>query len=574
MPEQARPPRVFGIGLPMSGGAWLGQLFTANGYLWRHEQGGKIAVDLAYALAAGTPPLRHWPHAVGVSGLSHLGKRHLPPVFVQDLVPGLLARFPDAYFILTHRDEAAWIADRLSADGGAHRSAAAWHARVAEADLPDLWAAEQRDHIARCKRLFADYPRFLCFNVTSDPFETLQDFFAPDYHLTAPEPRPQPATTTEDATRLRTALRNAPTPPPAPPPDMNFVRNLVDFAGETKGTAGHEKHLSPISILWRAHGFLDRTGAPAPLLRAPDGTLRIDAKAGLERAQGALGELLAHGAEPPLNIDMMDARFLGTKGRRAAPPRTVVYNRRKGATNLTLWPLPGYHTLAPRGAVGGYPVDQIPFVEKIDRCVWLGNLTGRMSPALTPKGRTRHGVYALRARMEDLPPEAPDWDDVIDDLACVPRYRIVKKYRDHIDFVVGFVLRDKWKALAETPALRGLCVPMKPRDWFHRYRYILSLAGNDTGSNFLMAAASNALILKEEDGWELFYTEAFRPWVHYVPLAEGAADVEDKLAWARANPTACADMVRAATEVYDRIADPATRAALLRGIAERLNASA
>ncbi|MDB4054207.1 glycosyl transferase family 90 [Octadecabacter sp.] len=331
--------------------------------------------------------------------------------------------------------------------------------------------------------------------------------------------------------------------------------------------------MSASAITWHRDGAItDRMAAPVAMTRDKGPFLLHPDADAFERAQGTLNELTSHGAKPPLHIHMMDARFLGTPKRRNPPRRTVAYNRRVGAENLTLRPLPGYHTLAPRGAIGGFPTDAIPFENKEDRVVWLGNMTGRMMDTLTPEGRTLRVVYNIRDHAKGLSKNSPEWDDVADDLMCVPRYNIVKTYRDHPDFEVGFVLRVRWKKLAASPAFDGLCHPKQSRTWFQKFRYILSLSGNDTGSNFLSAASSNALILMKEDGWELFYTDAFKPSVHYVPLENGAQDVVEKLTWARANPDKCKAMSDAATGLYDQFASPENRAAILTQIAAQRNA--
>lgn len=263
---------------------------------------------------------------------------------------------------------------------------------------------------------------------------------------------------------------------------------------------GNSKTLRRTAVHWvKDTSFASRHGDDPEIALGQHGyVLPPD---GNKRIEGTVNELHDHGATPPLYLDMLDARYMGSDGRGIAPRKTVAYNRRHGAPNLTLWPLPGYHTLAPRGAVGGYPVDAIPFENKVDRCVWLGNMTGRMSPVLTPEGRKQRGVYKIR---NDAMGKSPDWDAIIADLDCVPRYRAVLTLRDDPDFEVGFVLAPKWKKLARSPAFRNLTYPRQTRTWFHQFRYILSLSGNETGSNFLPAAASNALIVKEEDGWELF----------------------------------------------------------------------
>ncbi|MCF2872838.1 hypothetical protein L0664_17355 [Octadecabacter sp. G9-8] len=574
MPNSA-PPRVFAIGLPHSGGAAVAALFEGNGYAWAHHKGGKLAQSMAYARASGTAPLSQWLKFVGFSGLHRTNKRHLPPLVIQDHLEFLLTRFPDAYFIRTQRDPADWIAARFWAEDGDHRIAAAWHAGVSEAALPAHWIDEDAAHQAACARLFGQNPRYIDFNVTSEPIEKLIDFLSADFTLTNSAPTPDMTVSAEQIDGVVNFLGAQPAASSPPPADMTFAHEVAAFAAAKTGHSGKRKGLSGTAVTWeRDRTITDRFANPVALHQAAADMpfhLTPDSN-GFERAQGTLNELMRYGAQPPLHIDMMDARFIGTPTRRNPPHRTVAYNRRKGAKNLTLWPLPGYHTLAPTGQAGGFAHDTIPFEDKEDRCVWLGNMTGRMSDVLTPEGRPLRGVYNIRDQAETLRDDSPDWAGVVADLLCVPRYNIVKTYRDHPDFEVGLVLRGRWKRLAQTPAFADLCHPKRPRTWFHQFRYILSLAGNDTGSNFLSAASSNALILKEEDGWELFYTDAFKPWVHYVPLIEGAQDVEEKLAWARAHPDKCKAMVTAAKALFDAFANPNNRDAILRQITSKLNA--
>ncbi len=567
MPTPA--PLVFDIGLPYSGSDVLEALFVANGYKWRHHMSGKIAQDIAYALAAGTPMLAPWAGATGFSGLYSMANRHLPHIRVQEIYRGLHEAFPDAFFVHTHRDPADWVALRYLAQDGEHKTESAWHAGIEIADLPAHWLAEQQHHAKDVARYFEGNTRFLDFNCTTQHAEKLIEFLRTEITLDV-ERKPQPlGVSAEDIRQVVDDVNNASEPYPPSRADMIFVRQVSDFCKQTKGPPGNGKSLSRSAVNWHSdNSFTARRGDPPRIALGKGGFVMPPDEN--KRVEGTLNELSAHGAQPPLQIDMLDARFMGSDGYGIAPRKTVVYNRRKNAPNLTLWPLPGYHTLAPRGAVGGFPIDDVPFPEKSDRCVWLGNMTGRMSAVLTPEERPRRGVYKIR---DDAYATDPDWDNIIADLACVPRYRVVATHRGDPDFDVGFVLAPKWKRLAQSPAFKGLTSPRQTRTWFHQFKYILSLSGNDTGSNFLSAAASNSLILKEEDGWELFYTDAFKPWIHYVPLIEGALDIREKLSWARANPDRCEHMVQAATDMYDRFANPNNRAAYLRAIASDLNSS-
>ncbi len=569
-------PKVFGIGLPRTGGDLLEVLFQANGYTWRHHLAGRLAQDIAFARAMGRAPLGRWGQADGYSGLYGALRPHQPHLPAYGMFRLLHRHFPDAYFIHTLRDPAQWVTDRYLAEDGAHRMICAAQLDVRAEALPALWLAEEARHRADTAAFFAGNPRFIAWDLSA-PLDDLISALRPDFDLTRPEVLPEYDVSPSDTDQVFALLDHAEDEAPSAdmPHDPVFVSQVADHCKARPGPSGPLKALSRTAVQWTEdRGVLTPEETPAPFARwKGKGPFLLDVAArGFDRAQAALNELLSQGARPPLNIDMMDARFIGSAGRRAAPPRTLAYNRRAGACNITLWPLASYHALTPRGAPGGLPADPLPFDQKQDHCVWLGNLTGRMLPEFTPAGREARGVYAIRAEAEGLPPDSPQWSELLSDLSAVPRHRLVRRLRDHPDFTVGFVMRRNWEALHDTPIFDGLTSRMRGPDWFHGFRYVLSLSGNDTGSNFLPAAASNALILKEEDGWELFYTDAFKPWDHYVPLEEGADDAEEKLAWARANPDKAKAMVEAAGEVYDKLANPANRAAYLSAIVSELNA--
>lgn len=592
MPEPALP-RVFVIGQPMTGGTLVRHLFEANGHLWRHHLDGRLAEDIAYSEAAGQPPLRRWGRAQGFSGLHCTHRKHLPPLEAWRSFRYLHRHFPEAYFIHTHRDPAEWVAERYFAENGAARDLAAWHRGVGPAALPEIWLAELARHRAGCASYFAGNPRYIDINISSQSIDILCEKLSDTFDLQPPDDMPDLYT---DPNLIRRVLEQMEQPEPdstLPKPDTDFADRVARHCLGTQGRSGPPKALSTSAVQWRAdtpERFFSRDGAQIGMLRSGGRVLLAQGEGKYERAQAALDEMARHGGldsaphetKPPIWVDMMDARYAGSQGRRAAPHNTVVYNRREGAENLILWPLPGYHSLAPRGAPCGYPRDDIAFADKADTCAWRGNMTGRMIPELTPEHASDapelQTVYALRDRALALTSKASeqvtphDWDALIADFDCTPRYRTLRRFANHPDFDLGFVLRGDWKRLASSPLFADFVRPKVPATWFHDYRYVLSLSGNDTGSNFLMAAASNSVVLKEDDGWELFYTEAFKAWVHYIPLARGAQDVAEKLAWARANPRACADMAHAATALYDAFAAPANRAAILERIIAGLRA--
>ena len=106
----------------------------------------------------------------------------------------------------------------------------------------------------------------------------------------------------------------------------------------------------------------------------------------------------------------------------------------------------------------------------------------------------------------------------------------------------------------------------RPMSWQRQFRYILSMRGNDTGSNFIPALDSNSVVLREEDGWELFYSDAIRPWEHYIPLAPLLADLEAKLDWARDNPSECRAIAQRARALCAILGDATLRDQHLRAV--------
>ncbi|MBK4214350.1 hypothetical protein JJJ17_00275 [Paracoccus caeni] len=79
------------------------------------------------------------------------------------------------------------------------------------------------------------------------------------------------------------------------------------------------------------------------------------------------------------------------------------------------------------------------------------------------------------------------------------------------------------------------------------------------GDRFLSLVNSQSVILREESAWEVFWTGLFQPWQHFIPVERGGADLEDRLAWARAHPAECKAMTAKARKLCAALADPATR---------------
>lgn len=70
-----------------------------------------------------------------------------------------------------------------------------------------------------------------------------------------------------------------------------------------------------------------------------------------------------------------------------------------------------------------------------------------------------------------------------------------------------------------------------------RYRYVLSVEGNDVATNLKWIMASNSLCFMRKPRYETWFMEgSLIPGVHYVQLADDHSDIEEKISFYNAHP--------------------------------------
>jgi len=77
-----------------------------------------------------------------------------------------------------------------------------------------------------------------------------------------------------------------------------------------------------------------------------------------------------------------------------------------------------------------------------------------------------------------------------------------------------------------------------------KYKYLLSVEGNDVATNLKWILASNSLaVMPEPQVSSWFMEDALRPYVHYLPVRDDFSDLEKQIEWAEKHPKKCEKMV-------------------------------
>ena len=570
MPQNQTEHKVFQIGFNRCGTKYLTKIFESNGYISKHWEGGSLAEDIAYSKAAMIKPLLRWPDAVFFSDMESVHKPHRPPLFAFKEYKFLHRWFPEAIFILNIRNVSDWIASRFSHHGGQYKQFWAYHFDLDPSELPKIWQKEWEEHITAVTEYFRGYEKFFVYDIDSNRPEELAENLQPWLELNRlPRVEENIRKAVREKQRISVSQPNPATRTKNFYPDEGFIESVsrhcignLDFSNQ----AQTESVGSDIFGIWDGgdtiHG---RDGTELPIKLGDDGLFHAKTDIlKLDRTESIVNEVIALGLHGQIQIDMQDSRRYGTDQGPHVNSPLIVYNRRQKTTNMILWPLPGYHTLGQPHFVHSESIDKMDFEDKSDRAVWRGNLSGRPNEVLAPTISERRGANVILEHLAKI--EESDEEALINirqELLGITRYNLVARCFMSSDIDALLTLSFKHLSVKKSPLLSLFCGKRVELDWFFQSKYILSLSGFDTGSNFLMAANSNSVVMKEEDGWELFYTNEFKPWEHYIPLNEGALDVEDKLDWARANPIKCKEMIKAAQNICAKFANPVNRRDIL-----------
>lgn len=566
----AGKPLFFHISPDWCGDARLARLFRRNGHAAVCHDNGRLAEDILFSMASGGDPLTSWPGTVLFSGLYRHAPHWRPPLEAWRQVGWLAARFPQARFILSLRQPEDWILDRLTRDGGAAARCHAHHRGCATADLPDLWHADWHAHLAAVEALFGDDPRLIRIDLDRETADEVAARLDP--LLPMPDPGWQQGwfPGAEDA---RPGLDRLLAPSPAEKVDEAYADEVAAFClqGLEPGPR-EESGFSEYFSLWDGAGAVtDRHGRPRRMAVGGDVAVSApDRHFKLLRAEGVINDALRLGRSMPLRIDMEDSRWFGSAQGGALAAPVLCHNRRSGARNAVLWPLPDQHSIGLAGFDPDAAPDPVPWEDKLDQVVWRGMISGSERTEGVKPGPASHVFLRQLAEAGDDPAaRQAAWDR----LSNTSRLAFLRKWWGHPDFDLGVVMAWGYREFAADPLLAPFCTPRRNRAFFRRFRYQLCMTGYDHGSNFIGAIDGQSVLLAEEDGWEVFYSGRFQPWKHYIPLERYCGDIAEKLAWARENPRQCKAMAAAARAEAALLRRPATRRAIMARILDGLAAA-
>ena len=86
------------------------------------------------------------------------------------------------------------------------------------------------------------------------------------------------------------------------------------------------------------------------------------------------------------------------------------------------------------------------------------------------------------------------------------------------------------------------------------YKYILDIDGHvGTWDATAWKLNSNSVILKSDSFWIQWFSDSYKPWVHYVPVNDDFGDLQEKFQWCESNQDKCEEIVKNAKQLFNTI---------------------
>ena len=111
------------------------------------------------------------------------------------------------------------------------------------------------------------------------------------------------------------------------------------------------------------------------------------------------------------------------------------------------------------------------------------------------------------------------------------------KYKDIYDVGISLNVFDHWPT--------NYIKPNVSIEELLKYKYQISIPGNDKDSGLNWKLASNSVVLMAKPKIESWLMEGLlQPYVHYVPLKDDYSDLADILEWCKNNDGTCQNIVK------------------------------
>ena len=144
------------------------------------------------------------------------------------------------------------------------------------------------------------------------------------------------------------------------------------------------------------------------------------------------------------------------------------------------------------------------------------------------------------------------------------RVNLVKKYYDKYD--IGFASVKQKPDLADFKK-----ESVSIRDQL-RFKFIISLEGNDVASNLRWVLSSNSIPIMKKPYWQSWIMEErLEPNVHYLELNEDLSNLEELLSWARDNDKLCQEIAQNGRDYMSQFLDEANDLPVQKLLLEEFN---
>ncbi|MFN3525570.1 MAG: hypothetical protein ACK4YU_05730 [Paracoccus sp. (in: a-proteobacteria)] len=545
-------PKFFQIGFHKCGTTFIARLFDMNGIPAAHWLEGALAEDIAYAKLTGRKPLARWADdTVAFTDMESVRFLNTPVIEAFRDYAFLDQHYPGSVFLLNTRRVEDWIVSRYLHRGGAYARSYAAQIGVPLGDLADIWAADWDAHLAEVRAHFAGRAEFIEIDIDEAAPEDYRRALSPWFDLRNLPALPGAGVHKARQQNLPRVEQMLAAPPLGdritPASRTRLATRLADLAAPaplTRLLSPEAPHPQAICLDLGRNQLRRADGSVLPLRRGPDGQFYLEAqRPALLRVATTANDIARIAGRGRYWLDM---RPEGPDQPAQAP--LIAALRRKGDANVFLWPAPWLHRIGNDGFPGAPCAAGPRFQDRADTATWRGPLSGYGADVTKSAESLIAQILSPKARPAEVQTAAGA-------LQRLTRWRLPQQHAGTAGLDLALVPDDRLARALQRAGTPPPAAPAAPPAG----RYALCLGATQGDADLLPLIQTNAVVLKEDDGWQSMITGLFRPWRHYIPLAPGATDLALRLDWARAHPVECAAMVTRAHRLVARLADPEGR---------------